>query len=303
MSRSVTGCGTAIVTPFLESGALDEDGLRRLVELQVAAGVDFIVPCGSTGEAATLSEAEQLRVVGVVVEQVAGRCPVMAGAGSNDTSVAVRMTQAMIHAGATHVMHAAPMYNRPPQRGLLAHFTRIADESDVPVMLYNVPGRTACNIEAATTLKLSEHPRIVGIKEASGSIGQIAAILQARPPGFVVLSGDDLLTLPLMALGAEGVVSVIGNAAPAQMVALVSAAAAGDFDEARKAHRALQPLMLHAFVDSNPIPIKAALALLGVVGPTVRSPLVGLDDAHLPLLRTALDHAGCRPLTSSGIQS
>jgi 4-hydroxy-tetrahydrodipicolinate synthase len=303
MTRSVTGCGTAIVTPFLEGGAVDEAGLRRLVEFQVGAGIDFLVSCGSTGEAATLSEAEQIRVVEVTVDQVADRCPVMAGAGSNDTAVAVRMTQFMIGAGATHVMHAAPSYNRPPQRGLLAHFTRIADASDVPVMLYNVPGRTACNIEAATTLRLAEHPNIFGIKEASGSIGQIAAILQARPPGFVVLSGDDLLTLPLMALGAEGVVSVISNAAPAQMVALVSAVARGDLEGARRAHRDLQPLMVHAFVDSNPIPIKAALALLGVIGPTVRSPLMALDEAHLPLLRSALDHAGCRPVAAVEVQA
>jgi 4-hydroxy-tetrahydrodipicolinate synthase len=280
------------VTPFREDGSLDEPGLRRLVDRQVAEGVDFIVPCGSTGEAATLTEAEHVRVVAITAEQVDGRVPVVAGAGSNDTAEAVHLARAVAAVGATHTLQQAPMYNRPPQRGLLAHFRAVADASDVPVVLYNVPSRTGCNIEADTTLALAEHPGIVAIKEASGSLAQIAAILRARPAGFGVLSGDDPFTLPLMALGGDGVISVIANAAPAAMADLVRAAACGDIASARARHFTLLPLMTAAFVESNPIPIKAALAELGLAGATVRSPLVTLDERYLPALRSALREAG-----------
>ena len=292
MASAPIGCGTAIVTPFTDDGAVDEEGLRGLIERQIEEGIDFLVPCGSTGEAATLSFDEHVRVVAITAEQVDGRVPIVAGAGSNDTAAALRLTHAVTGAGATHTLHAAPMYNKPPQRGLVEHFLRIADASDVPVVLYNVPGRTAVNMDADTTLRLAEHPRIAAIKEASGQVGQVATILRDRPEGFRVLSGDDLFTLPLMALGAEGVISVISNAAPRAMTRLVHAAASGDQAGARAAHFALQPLMSAAFVESNPIPIKAALAELGLIGPHVRAPLVGLDPRHLPALRSALRDAG-----------
>ena len=206
--RILSGCGTALVTPFRRDGQVDEAALRRLVEWQVSEGVHFLVPCGSTGEAATLTIEEHRRVVETTVEVAAGRVPVVAGAGSNDTARAIAQSREMKAAGATHLLHVSPMYNKPPQRGIIAHFRAIADAIDLPIIAYNVPGRTAGNIEARTTLELARCPGIIGIKEASGNLGQIADIIRDRPPGFSVLSGDDSLTLPVMALGGDGVISV-----------------------------------------------------------------------------------------------
>ena len=290
--RPVVGCGTALVTPFTSAGEVDEAALRALVDWQIAEGVHFVVPCGSTGEAATLSIEEHVRVVAITVEQVAGRLPVVAGAGSNDTQKAIALSRAVRSVGATHLLHVSPMYNKPQQRGIVAHFRAIAAAVDLPIVVYNVPGRTASNIEARTTLELATIPGIVAIKEASGNVAQIAEILRERPASFAVLSGDDALTLPVMALGGDGVISVVSNVTPRLMSALVDACAAGEFATARALHFRLMPWMTAAFVESNPAPVKAALALVGRLQNVVRLPLVPMSDAGLPTVRAALMAAG-----------
>jgi 4-hydroxy-tetrahydrodipicolinate synthase len=290
--HALAGCGTALVTPFTADGAVDEPALRRLVAWQLAEGVDFLVPCGSTGEAATLTPDEQRRVVEVTVEVVAGRVPVVAGAGANDTARAIALSRAMRAAGATHLLHVTPMYNKPPQRGLVAHFRAVADGCDLPIVLYNVPGRTGVNLSVASCLALAADPRVVAVKEASGSLAQAAAILRDRPPGFAVLSGDDALTLAMMAHGADGVISVVSNATPRMMADLCRAMAAGDLVAARALEARLAPWMEAAFVESNPIPVKAALAMLGRLEDRLRLPLVPLAEAHRATVRAALVHAG-----------
>ena len=284
----LSGCGTALVTPFRESGEVDETALRSLVDWQIEEGVDFLVPAGSTGEAATLSIEEHARVVAIVVEQAAGRVPVVAGAGSNNTAHAIELSLRIASAGATHLLHVSPAYNRPQQRGLIEHFTAVADAAPCPVVLYNVPGRTGSNIAAATTLALAEHPNIAGTKEAAGSCDQVAEIVRLRPPGFAVLSGDDSLTVPFMALGADGVISVIGNATPRAMSELTAAMACGDLPRTRALHYRLADWMKAAFVESNPVPIKAALAMMGRIQPGVRPPLAPLAEANRAMVAAAL---------------
>jgi 4-hydroxy-tetrahydrodipicolinate synthase len=286
------GCGTALVTPFAASGDVDEAALRALVRWQLAEGVHFLVPCGSTGEAATLTPAEHRRVVEVVADEAAGRVPVVAGAGSNDTRRAVAFSREMQAAGATHLLHVSPAYSKPPQRGIEAHFRAVADAVPLPVVLYNVPGRTASNVEPATVLRLAEVPNIVAVKEASGNLAQVDAILRGRPDGFAVLSGDDQLTLGMLAAGADGVISVVSNAAPGQMAALCERAAAGDLAGARAFHQQLLPWMTAAFVESNPIPAKAALAMMGRLENVLRLPLVPLAAQHEGVVRDALAAAG-----------
>ncbi|MCA2990441.1 4-hydroxy-tetrahydrodipicolinate synthase [Gemmatimonas sp.] len=285
------GCGTAIVTPFTVSGAIDEAALRALVEWQVVAGVQMVVPCGSTGEAATLTPAEHRRVVEITVEQVNGRIPVVAGAGSNDTQRAIAMSREMRAIGATHLLQVTPMYNKPPQRALIAHFRAIADACDLPIVLYNVPGRTAVNMEAATTLTLAQDPRFVAVKEASGNLSQMTTIIRERPSGFAVLSGDDSFTLALMAHGGEGVISVVANVAPARMAALCDAMRRQELPLARQLDAALAPLVEACFVESNPIPAKAMLAMMGRVQDVVRAPLVPLADALRASVRDVLVQA------------
>lgn len=282
------GCGTALVTPFTRDGTLDEGALRAFVAWQIEQGVHFVVPCGSTGEAATMTVAEHRRVVEITVEVVAGRVPVVAGAGSNDTAKAVLLSREMREAGATHLLHVSPMYNKPPQRGIIAHFRAVAEATDLGVIIYNVPGRTGSNIEARTTLALAEVPNIVGVKEASGNLAQISAILCDRPPHFSVLSGDDALTLAVMAAGGDGVVSVTSNATPRAMADLVEACARGDFEVARRLHHRLSGWMAAAFVESNPIPVKAALAMAGRMENVLRLPLVPLADDHARAVREAV---------------
>src|SRR3989454_1211640 len=258
-SQRLAGCGTALVTPFTKSGEIDERSLRSFVDWQIAAGVHFLVPCGSTGEAATMTVEEHRRVVEITVEQTAGRVPVVAGAASNDTKKAIALSREMESAGATHLLHASPMYNKPPQRGIVAHFRAIADAAQTPIVVYNVPGRTASNIEAATTLELAEHENIVAVKEASGNLAQIGEIIRHRPARFSVLSGDDPITLQVMADGGDGVVSVTSNAAPKLVTRLTELCAAGDYDAARVIHHRLAEWTAAAFVEPNPIPAKAAL--------------------------------------------
>ena len=286
------GCGTALVTPFASSGAVDEAALRALVEWQIDEGIDFLVPCGSTGEAATLDLQEHLRVVAITAEVAAGRVPVIGGAASNDTKKAVTLSKAVIDAGATHLLHASPMYSRPPQRGIVAHFKAIADAVSRPVVLYNVPSRTASNMDAATTLTLAAHPNIVAMKEASGNIPQIEEILRNRPDGFSVLSGDDAVTVQLMSRGANGVISVVSNAVPRAMSTITGAMLRGDVTTAHMHDGRLTALYRASGVESNPIPIKAAMSLLGRADNVLRLPLVPLAAEHLVAVRDALVSAG-----------
>jgi dihydrodipicolinate synthase len=291
-SQRLEGCGTALVTPFTSSGEIDEQSLRSFVDWQISSGVNFLVPCGSTGEAATMSIAEQRRVVEITVEQTAGRVPVVAGAASNDTRKAIALSREMEGTGATHLLHASPMYNKPPQRGIVAHFHAIADAVHTPIVVYNVPGRTASNIEAATTLELAEHENIVAVKEASGNLAQIGEILRHRPSRFVVLSGDDPLTLQIMADGGDGVVSVTSNIAPQLVSKLTELCAAGDYVAARAIHHQLAELTAAAFIESNPIPAKAALAMMGKMLNVVRLPLVPLAEKFEITVRAALVSVG-----------
>jgi 4-hydroxy-tetrahydrodipicolinate synthase len=289
------GCGTALVTPFRPDGSLDEAALRALVGWQLAEGIDFLVPCGSTGEAATLTLDEQRRVVEIVAEVTAGRVAVVAGAGSNDTQRAIAVSRAMRAAGATHLLHVSPAYSRPPQRGIEAHFRAIADAVDLPIVLYNVPGRTGSNMEAETTLRLAEVPSIVAMKEASGSLPQVQAILRDRPDGFAVLSGDDALTLPIMAAGGDGVISVVSNATPRLMAELCARCAAGDLAAARAVQDRLLPWFGAAFLESNPLPVKAALAMMGRLANVLRLPLVPMAESHAAAVAESLRAAGALP--------
>jgi 4-hydroxy-tetrahydrodipicolinate synthase len=291
-SGRLAGCGTALVTPFTTQGDVDEQSLRSFVDWQIASGVHFVVPCGSTGEAATMTLAEHRRVVEITVEQTAGRVPVVAGAASNDTRKAIALSREMASAGATHLLHASPMYNKPPQRGIVAHFRAIADAVNIPIVVYNVPGRTASNIEAATTLELAEHENIVAVKEASGNLAQIGEIIRHRPARFSVLSGDDPLTLQVMADGGDGIVSVTSNVAPSLVAQLTELCAAGDYSAAREIHHQLAEWTTAAFVESNPIPAKAALAMMGKMANVVRLPLVPLAEKFEPTVRAALVSVG-----------
>jgi len=291
-AKRLVGCGTALVTPFNSDGSLDEAALRALVDWQIEEGVHFLVPCGSTGEAATMTLDEQKRVVAVVVEQSTGRVPIVAGAGSNDTRKAIELSKMMRDAGATYLLHTSPMYNKPPQRGIVAHYRAVADATDLPIVVYNVPGRTASNIEAKTMLELAKIPNIVATKEASGQLGQIADIIAKRPPEFSVLSGDDEFTLPVMALGGDGIVSVVSNATPRLMADLCNAMLAGKLEEARELHFKLLPWMRAAFVESNPIPVKAALAMMGRLQNSVRLPLVPITDEAATKVKAALVSTG-----------
>ncbi|OGT99879.1 MAG: 4-hydroxy-tetrahydrodipicolinate synthase [Gemmatimonadetes bacterium GWC2_71_10] len=292
MALELKGCLTALVTPFTRDGSVDEPALRHLAEWQIASGIHGLVPVGSTGEAATLSPDERVRVTSIVAEVAGGRLPVVAGAGTNDTKVAIAWSKQMAAAGATHLLHVSPAYSKPPQRGLLAHYRAIADAAPRPIVVYNVPGRTASNVEADTTLALAEHPNIVAVKEACGNLAQIGDIIKRRPRGFAVLSGDDALTVEIMQRGGEGIISVISNAAPAQMAELCNAALAGDFARACTLHLKLEPLMKAAFVESNPIPIKAALAMERRIENVLRLPLVPLDGKYEGELRRSLIAAG-----------
>jgi 4-hydroxy-tetrahydrodipicolinate synthase len=291
-ARSLRGCGTALVTPFTRKGAVDEKALRALVDWQIAEGIHFLVPCGSTGEAATLTAAEHRRVVEIVVEQAAGRVPICAGAGSNDTRRAIAQSKEMEAAGATHLLHVSPMYNKPPQRGLLAHFRAIADATSLPIVLYNVPGRTGGNVEARTTIELAAIPNIIAMKEASGNLSQIGDIIRGRPNGFLVLSGDDALTLAVMAAGGDGVISVVSNVTPRDMSQLTERMRAGDIAGAREIHDRLWSWMQTAFIESNPIPAKYALSLMGRIQNVLRLPLVPLAETHQAAVRASLERAG-----------
>lgn len=286
------GCGTALVTPFTELGPIDFPALRALVDWQIAEGIDFLVACGSTGEAQTLDDAERQRVVAAVVEVARGRVPVMAGATSNDTSRAVEETRRMCDVGVDYILSATPYYNKPTQEGLFRHFTAVADAATRPVCLYNVPGRTSVNLEPEVTLKLAHHPNIMGIKEASGDLKQVMDILSERPDGFTVFSGDDWLTMPVITAGGDGLISVVSNEVPAAMTAFVHLLLSGNLEQARAWHYRLLELMDANFLETNPAPVKAALYLMGRIQNVLRLPLLPVSDSTGAALRTALRSAG-----------
>ena len=292
MTERLAGCGTALVTPFTRDGSVDERALRALVEWQITEGIHFLVPCGSTGEAATMTPEEQQRVIAIVAETARGRLPIVAGAASNDTKRAIALSKAAKTAGATHLLHTSPMYNKPPQRGIIAHYRAIADAVDLPIVVYNVPGRTGSNVEAKTTLALAATAGILAVKEASGNLAQITDILRDRPPGFSVLSGDDEMTLAVMAAGGDGIVSVVSNATPRLMSELCECMQRGDLAGARKRHFQLLPWMRAAFVESNPLPVKAALAMMRRIENVLRLPLVPMSETHNGAVRGALATAG-----------
>jgi len=274
MRTPFTGVGTALITPFTRGGAVDEAAVRRLARRQIDAGVHFLVPCGTTGETPTLSAAERRRVVELVVEEAAGAVPVAAGAGGYDTREVVHAAQEMAKAGATGLLSVTPYYNKPTPEGLFQHFSAVADATPLPIILYNVPGRTGCNIDPATCARLATIPTVVAVKEASGNIQQMVEICAAVPDDFLVLCGDDALTLPLMAVGGRGLISVASNEIPAEISQMVEAAERGDFVAARKIHTRILPLMLGNFVESNPGPVKFAMAAMGLCAEVFRLPMV-----------------------------
>ncbi len=290
-----TGCGTALVTPMTPDGMLDLPAMERLVDWQIDEGIHFLVAIGSTGEAATLTPEERERVVTTVVQRAAGRVPVVAGATSNDTRAAARDARTMADAGADVILSATPYYNKPTTAGLERHFGAVCEAAGKPVIVYNVPGRTALNMSAATTLALARLDGVIGVKEASGDLGQMMAIILQRDDGFAVLSGDDAMTLALLAAGGDGVISVVSNEIPRQMSQLVDTALSGDFASARDIHYRLLPLMDANFVESNPIPVKWALHAMGRIDPGIRLPLVPLSEDQHPVVRQALDAAGVLP--------
>jgi 4-hydroxy-tetrahydrodipicolinate synthase len=272
--ENLRGCGTALVTPFMERGAIDEDALRSLVEFQVSEGIDFLVPCGTTGETPTLSDDEQLRVIEVVIEAARGRVPVIAGAGSNSTKHVIELARRYEKIGVDGLLSVTGYYNKPTQEGIYQHYRAMAESTSLPVIVYNVPPRTSVNILPDTLLRLAEIQNIVGVKEASGDISQVAEIITRCEPGFKVLSGDDSITLPLVALGGVGVIAVASNEAPGLMTAMTRACLENNWDEARLLNAMLFPLMKANFIETSPGPVKAALALMGKIKEIYRLPMV-----------------------------
>src|SRR5689334_3528918 len=288
------GCATALVTPFKSNGSIDEERMRALVDRQINGGVKLLVPCGTTGESATMTEEEDARVIAMTIDVARGRAKVIAGAGSNSTAAAIEYSQRARDLGADALLQVAPWYNKPTQEGLYAHFRAIAKAvPDTPIMLYNVPGRTSSNIAAQTTLRLAhECENIVAVKEASGNLSQIMEILRERPEGFAVLSGDDAVTLPLIALGAEGIVSVASNEVPDLMSQMTNLALDGKWNEARALHYRLLPLMEVNFIESSPGPVKAAMAMMGLLEENFRLPLVPITDKSRARVREVLTELG-----------
>ena len=292
MRQAFTGVGTALITPFTKSGALDEPAIKRLAKRQIDNGVHFLVPCGTTGETPTLSAAERRRVVELVLEAADGKVPVMAGAGGYDTQEVAHVAKEMHSIGVQGLLSVTPYYNKPTPEGLYQHFSKIADATPLPVLLYNVPGRTGCNIDPATCARLATIPTVIGVKEASGNITQMVEICRAVPKDFLVLSGDDALTLPLMAIGGRGLISVAANVIPAAMSNMVEAAERGDYAAARKMHHRLVPLMLGNFIESNPGPVKFAMSAMGLCEETFRLPMVSPRPASQEKIRALLKEIG-----------
>jgi 4-hydroxy-tetrahydrodipicolinate synthase len=297
---SFRGCGTALVTPFRPDLALDEEALRRLVRRQIAEGIHFLVPCGTTGENPTLTRREHLRVVEITLEEAKGKVPVLAGSGGNDTREVTALARELEALGADGLLVVTPYYNKPTPEGLVAHYRAVSEATRLPIVIYNVPGRTGTNVDPQTLLRLSRIERVVGVKEASGNLSQMAAILQLVPASFAVLSGDDVLTLPLAALGGVGLISVASNEAPGEMARMTALAVAGDFAAARPLHRRLHALMEVNFVESNPGPVKAALALMGLIEPVYRLPVVPVRPETRRKLESVLEELGLLPGDGGG---
>jgi len=287
-----TGCGTALVTPFQRDLSLDEETLRALIRRQIDAGIDFLVPCGTTGESPTLTRAEHLRVVGIALEEARGKVPVLAGASGYNTNEVIELARELERMGVDGILSVTPYYNKPTQEGLYQHYKAIASAIRLPIVVYSVQGRTGVNVEPATMARLASIENIVGVKEASGNIGQVATILNEVPTTFTVLSGDDAVTIPVMALGGRGIISVVSNQIPGEMTQLAQACLRGDFETARRVQARYLPLMNVNFVESNPIPVKAAMGLMGLLDPVYRLPMTPPSPANLARIAKVLEAAG-----------
>jgi 4-hydroxy-tetrahydrodipicolinate synthase len=287
-----TGCGTALVTPFRRDLSLDEETLRALIRRQIDAGIDFLVPCGTTGESPTLTRAEHLRVVGIALEEARGKVPVLAGASGYNTNEVIELARELERMGVDGILSVTPYYNKPTQEGLYQHYKAIASAIRLPIVVYSVQGRTGVNVEPATMARLASIENIVGVKEASGNIGQVATILNEVPTTFTVLSGDDAVTIPVMALGGRGIISVVSNQIPGEMTQLAQACLRDDFETARRVQARYLPLMNVNFVESNPIPVKAAMGLMGLLDPVYRLPMTPPSPANLARIAKVLEAAG-----------
>jgi 4-hydroxy-tetrahydrodipicolinate synthase len=287
-----TGCGTALITPFSADGAVDEAALRKLVKRQIDEGIDFLVPCGTTGESPTLNRREHLRVVEITLEEAKGKVPVLGGAGGYNTAEVIELAGELRHLGVDGILSVTPYYNKPTQEGLYQHFKAIATAVPLPMVVYSVQGRTGVNVEPGTLKRLAEVDNIVGVKEASGNIGQMASVVHLVPDDFNVLSGDDAITIPLIALGGRGIISVVSNEIPGEMTKLTQKAMAGDFAGARAIQRKWLPLMDVNFVESNPIPVKAAMAMMGLCEPVWRLPMTAPSAANRAKIEAVLEQAG-----------
>jgi 4-hydroxy-tetrahydrodipicolinate synthase len=292
------GCGTALVTPFTREGKLDETTLRKLVRRQITGGINFLVPCGTTGENPTLTRSEHLRVVEITLQETRRRVPVLAGCGGFNTAEVVALAHELEQLGADGLLSVTPYYSKPTQEGIYQHFQSIAMATRLPIVVYSVQGRTGVNVEPATLARLAQIPNIVGVKEASGNIGQMASILARVPPDFLVLSGDDAITLPLIALGGKGVISVVSNQIPGPMTELTQACLRGDFARARELQRRYLPLMEINFIESNPIPVKAIMGLMGLLEPNYRLPMVPPSPENLAKMAAVLDQIGAANMRS-----
>ena len=287
-----TGCGTALVTPFRQDQSLDEATLRALVRRQIEAGINFLVPCGTTGESPTLTRAEHLRVVEITLEEAKGKVPVLAGAGGYNTREVIELAHEMEDLGADGILSVTPYYNKPTQEGLYQHYRAIAASTRLPIVVYSVQGRTGVNVEPATLARLAKIDNIVAVKEASGNIGQMATIFQEVPPEFTVLCGDDAITIPLCALGGRGIISVVSNEIPAEMTQLAQHCLSGDYAAARKIQQKFLPLMNINFIESSPGPVKAAMAMMGLLEPVWRLPLVAPTAASQAKIEKVLETCG-----------
>jgi 4-hydroxy-tetrahydrodipicolinate synthase len=285
---TLKGCGTALVTPFRQDGSLDKETLASLVEWQIQEGIHFLVPCGTTGEGATLTSEEYLSTISITVKVAAGRVPIVAGAGGNNTARVIELAAQMETLGVDGILSVSPYYNKPTQEGIYQHFKALAQSTCLPIIVYNVPGRTGSNILPETLLRMAELTNIAGVKEASGDISQVAEICLRAPENFRILSGDDALTLPLIALGGHGVISVIANEVPGMMAKFANACLSADYEEARGWNRKLLPLMKANFLESNPIPVKAAMAMMGKIAEVYRLPLTKMSDSARAKLETVL---------------
>jgi 4-hydroxy-tetrahydrodipicolinate synthase len=293
--EKLAGCGTALVTPFLSNGSVDEKTLAALVAWQIQEGIHFLVPCGTTGESPTLKHDEHLAVVDITTRTAAGRVPIIAGAGGNDTAKIIGLIAELKKLGVDGILSVSPYYNKPTQEGIYQHFRALAESTDLPIIVYNVPGRTGSNILPDTLLRLAEIPNIAGVKEASGDISQIGEICTRAPARFRILSGDDSLTLPVIALGGHGIISVASNEAPAMMAKFAAACLEGRWEEARNWNRRLYPLMKINFVESSPIPVKAALSMMGKIQEIYRLPLVKISEGSRAKVAAVLSNLGLLP--------